>query len=76
MKSKVILISIDGMRSDALQQCGNPFVKKLEQICTYNYDSRSVFPYLSYIRGTPRGTELQAVHGKSSPWNPSKTLKK
>lgn len=48
MKNKLILISIDGMRSDALQQCGNPFVKKLEQICTYNYDSRSVFPSVTF----------------------------
>lgn len=44
MKSKVILISIDGMRSDALQQCGNPYVKTLEQMCTYNYNSQAVFP--------------------------------
>ena len=48
MKSKVILISIDGMRSDGLLQCGNPYLKTLEQLCTYSYDSRSLFPTVTF----------------------------
>ena len=48
MNSKVILISIDGMRSDGLQQCGNPYLKTLEQICTYSYDSRSLYPTVTF----------------------------
>lgn len=43
-KRKVILISIDGMRPDGLKQCGNPFVKEMEIICSYTYNGRSVFP--------------------------------
>ena len=31
MKNKVLLISIDGMRPDGLQQCGNPYLKELEK---------------------------------------------
>ena len=30
MDQKVILISIDGMRPDAVQTCGNPFVDELK----------------------------------------------
>ena len=30
MDKKVILISIDGMRPDAVQTCGNPFVDELK----------------------------------------------
>lgn len=48
MKNKVILISIDGMRSDGLLQCGNPYLKTLEQICSYSYDSRSLFPTVTF----------------------------
>ena len=44
MQNKVILISIDGMRSDAMQMCGNPYVKELEKLCTYNYGSQAVLP--------------------------------
>ena len=44
MKNKVILISIDGMRPDGLQQCGNPYVKELEKICAYTYKGSSVNP--------------------------------
>ena len=44
MKNKVILISIDGMRPDGLQQCGNPYVKELEKMCAYTYSARSVYP--------------------------------
>ena len=48
MKNKVILISIDGMRSDGLLQCGNPYLKTLEEICTYSYDSRSLYPTVTF----------------------------
>ena len=41
---KVILISIDGMRPDGLKQCGNPYVKELEKMCSYTYKASSVLP--------------------------------
>lgn len=44
MKSKVILISIDGMRPDGLLASGNPYVKELQQIGSYTFDARTVFP--------------------------------
>ena len=44
MRKKVILISIDGMRPDGLQRCGNPYVKRLEEICAYTYKGSSVYP--------------------------------
>ena len=48
MKKKVILISIDGMRPDGLQTCGNPYVKELEKLCTYTYAGSSVFPSVTF----------------------------
>lgn len=48
MKKKVILISIDGMRPDGLQTCGNPYVKELEKLCTYTYEGSSVFPSVTF----------------------------
>ncbi len=48
MKQKVILISIDGMRPDGLQQCGNPYVKELEKLCTYTYSAESVIPTVTF----------------------------
>ncbi len=44
MKNKVILISIDGMRPDGLQGCGNPYVKELEQKFAYTYTASAVTP--------------------------------
>jgi len=44
MKNKVILISIDGMRPDGVQACGNPFVEELKKIGSYTFDARTVFP--------------------------------
>ena len=32
--NKVLLISIDGLRSDGLKACGNPYVEELEKLCT------------------------------------------
>ena len=48
MKNKVLLISIDGMRPDGLKGCGNPYVKKLEEICAYTYNGRSVTPSVTF----------------------------
>ena len=44
MENKVILISIDGMRPDGLQKCGNPYVTELERMCAYTYSARSMSP--------------------------------
>ena len=44
MDKKVILVSIDGMRSDGLKQCGNHYVKELEKMCAYTYKGSSVNP--------------------------------
>ena len=30
MDKKVILVSIDGMRPDGVEKCGNPFVEELK----------------------------------------------
>ena len=48
MKNKVILISIDGMRSDGLKACGNPFLKELEKICAYTYSASSMIPSVTF----------------------------
>lgn len=44
MDKKVILILIDGMRPDALQQCGNDYLNDLKKECTYTFNGRTVFP--------------------------------
>lgn len=44
---KVILISVDGMRPDGMQSCGNPYVKELEKLCSYTYEARTVFPSIT-----------------------------
>lgn len=44
MKSKVILISIDGMRPDGVLQCGNPYVQRLIEMGSYTMDAQTVFP--------------------------------
>jgi len=48
MKNKVILISIDGMRPDGLQKCGNPYLKELEKSCAYKYKGSSVNPSVTF----------------------------
>ena len=48
MKNKVILISIDGMRSDGLKACGNPYLNTLEAECTYSYKAQSMFPSVTF----------------------------
>ena len=44
MDSKVILISIDGMRPDGLLQCGNPYVEVLKEKASYTLTARTVVP--------------------------------
>ena len=44
---KVILISIDGMRPDGLQQCGNPYLEELKRIASYTFDARTVEPSIT-----------------------------
>jgi predicted AlkP superfamily pyrophosphatase or phosphodiesterase len=48
MQNKVILISIDGMRSDGLRACGNPYTGKLEEMCTYTYTCQSMNPSVTF----------------------------
>ena len=48
MKNKVILISIDGMRPDGLKACGNSYVSKLEEMCTYTYTGQSMNPSVTF----------------------------
>ena len=48
MKNKVILISIDGMRPDGLQQCGNPYLSKLEASSAYTYTASSMNPSVTF----------------------------
>ncbi len=48
MQKKVILISIDGMRPDGLQACGNAYVKELEKRCSYTYTARSMNPSVTF----------------------------
>jgi len=45
---KLILISIDGMRSDGLKACGNPYVKELEKMCAYTYRAQSMNPSVTF----------------------------
>lgn len=48
MEKKVVLISIDGMRPDGLQACGNPYLKTLEEKCAYTYAARSMEPSVTF----------------------------
>jgi predicted AlkP superfamily pyrophosphatase or phosphodiesterase len=41
---KVILISIDGTRADAIEKCGSPFVEYLKKNGTYCLNEKTVFP--------------------------------
>ncbi len=44
---KVSLVLIDGMRPDALIQCGNPYVKELLSTSAYTLKARTVFPSIT-----------------------------
>ena len=48
MDNKVLLISIDGMRSDGLKACGNPYLSELEKICAYSYNASSMNPSVTF----------------------------
>lgn len=41
---KVILILVDGMRPDAMEACGNPYLNKLKANATYCMTTRTVMP--------------------------------
>ena len=45
--SKVILISIDGMRPDGLKACGNPYLDELTKTSSFTFDARTVFPSIT-----------------------------
>ena len=44
MENKVILISIDGMRPDGVQKCGNDFVEELIKMGSYTFNAKTVYP--------------------------------
>lgn len=41
---KVILILVDGMRPDAMTDCGNPYGKKLLEMGSYSLEAETVYP--------------------------------
>lgn len=45
---KLILISIDGVRPDGLEKCGNPYVNELKKICAYTLNGESVNPTITF----------------------------
>lgn len=44
MAEKVVLILVDGMRSDAMMQCGHPFAQKLVSLSSHALDAQTVMP--------------------------------
>ena len=44
MKKKVILITVDGMRPDALFACGSPYTERLMKMGSYTLSAKSVYP--------------------------------
>ena len=42
--NKVILILVDGMRPDAMEQCGNSYFDELKKNCAYTLNARTVYP--------------------------------
>ena len=44
MTNKVILVSIDGMRPDGVEACGNPFVKEMKRLGSYTLSAQTVLP--------------------------------
>lgn len=44
MYKKVILISIDGVRADAVLACGNPYVEEMMKMGSYTLRERTVYP--------------------------------
>ena len=58
MSEKVILITVDGMRSDGFLQCGNPFIDDMMKRSTYGLKGVNVLPtdtlpcHMSLFTGT------------------------
>ena len=44
MKNKVLLILVDGMRPDALDLSGHPFIEELKEHSYYTYKEQAVMP--------------------------------
>lgn len=44
---KVILISIDGMRSDGLKMCGNEHLDEILNNSSYTFDAKTVYPSIT-----------------------------
>ncbi len=44
MENKVLLILVDGMRSDSLAACGHPYIPRLQRECTSTLQARSMMP--------------------------------
>lgn len=44
MQNKVLMILCDGMRPDAVAECGHPFARKLMSTASYNPHAQTVFP--------------------------------
>lgn len=45
--NKVILISIDGMRSDGLKMCGNAFLDEIIKKSSYTFNAKTVYPSIT-----------------------------
>ena len=45
--SKVILISIDGMRPDGFLTCGHPFAQEMMKLGSYSLKARTVYPSIT-----------------------------
>lgn len=78
MQNKVILVSIDGMRADGVQMCGNPYIEELKKIGSYTFDARTVYPsvtlpcHLSLFHSVPperHGTTTNAYMPQVRPIN-------
>ena len=42
--NKVILILVDGMRPDAMEQCGNSYIDELKKNCAYTMNAKTIYP--------------------------------
>lgn len=45
--SKVILVSIDGMRPDGLRSCGNTYLSELTKKSSYTFEAKTVYPSIT-----------------------------
>ena len=44
---KVVLILVDGMRPDAMEQCGNSYFEELKKSCAYTLNAKTVYPSIT-----------------------------